>query len=297
MTLRHLGIFAQVCRAGSITGAAQTLNIAQPAVSLAIKELEAFYGAKLFERMNRRIYITDQGRRLRVYADTILSQFDESVRSLRGTDGGRVIRLGMNITVAEKRFYDFYAGYMRQNTDVRIEIRVDNSTQIEEGILGNELDVAVVDKIVPGGGITAAVLGKERMSVVCSPGYTDCTVTMSIERLAAERLLLRERGSGSRATVDMVFSESGLTPTIVMESVSTSALANAATAGMGIAVLPKASVTAQLSEGTLVELDTPGFGFRRGYYLIHHRQKLLPEHILRFCEALSAGVISASGEA
>ena len=83
MTLRHLEIFRAVCARESITLAAEHLNMTQPAVSLAVKELEAFYGVQLLERMNRRIYITDAGRSLLQYADAVLSQFEESVRVLR----------------------------------------------------------------------------------------------------------------------------------------------------------------------------------------------------------------------
>ena len=61
MTLRHLEVFRAVCARESITLAAEHLNMTQPAVSLAVKELEAFYGVQLLERMNRRIYITDAG--------------------------------------------------------------------------------------------------------------------------------------------------------------------------------------------------------------------------------------------
>lgn len=63
--------------------------MAQPAVSLAIRELEVFYNVRLFERMNRRVYLTEAGRTLRQYADTVLSQFQESVEILResGTQG------------------------------------------------------------------------------------------------------------------------------------------------------------------------------------------------------------------
>lgn len=77
MTLRHLTIFRAVCQTESITLAAEHLNMTQPAVSLAVRELEDFYGVQLFERMNRRIYITEAGRTLLQYADTILSQYAE----------------------------------------------------------------------------------------------------------------------------------------------------------------------------------------------------------------------------
>ena len=89
MTLRHLEIFSAVCAQESFTRAAEKLNMAQPAVSLAIRELEVFYNVRLFERMNRRVYLTEAGRTLRQYADTVLSQFQESVEVLResGTKG------------------------------------------------------------------------------------------------------------------------------------------------------------------------------------------------------------------
>lgn len=73
MTLRHLEVFRAVCARESITLAAEHLNMTQPAVSLAVKELEAFYGVQLLERMNRRIYITDAGRSLLQYADAVLT--------------------------------------------------------------------------------------------------------------------------------------------------------------------------------------------------------------------------------
>ena len=110
MTLRHFQIFNTVCQEGSLTAAAQRLGISQPAVSIAIKELEAFYGTRLFERMNRRIYISPSGEALLQYVGTVLSQFDESVRVIRDEDYATECRFGVNVTVGETRLGDFMAG-------------------------------------------------------------------------------------------------------------------------------------------------------------------------------------------
>ena len=98
MTLKHLRIFAEVCRMESITEAAKNLNMAQPAVSNAIRELEAFYQVKLFERMNRRLYITNAGEYLRGYADSILTQFEESRDILQDIAASTRIRIGSNVS-------------------------------------------------------------------------------------------------------------------------------------------------------------------------------------------------------
>ena len=62
MTLRHLRIFTAVCQCGSATEAARRLYMTQPAVSLAISELESHYGVRLFDRISRRLHITEPGR-------------------------------------------------------------------------------------------------------------------------------------------------------------------------------------------------------------------------------------------
>ena len=63
MTLRHLKIFVTVCETGSTTAAGEKLHIAQPSISLAISELEDYYGIKLFDRIAKRLYITEAGKK------------------------------------------------------------------------------------------------------------------------------------------------------------------------------------------------------------------------------------------
>ena len=77
MTIRHLRIFTEVCSCGSVTGAAKKLYLAQPSVSLAIRELEEHYGVKLFDRIARRLDLTEAGARLLTYATHIISLFDD----------------------------------------------------------------------------------------------------------------------------------------------------------------------------------------------------------------------------
>ena len=73
MTLRHLRIFVAVYQERSITRAADRLHLAQPSVSLAIRELEENYKIRLFERFSRRLFITEQGEQLYDYALHIIS--------------------------------------------------------------------------------------------------------------------------------------------------------------------------------------------------------------------------------
>ena len=145
MTLRHLEIFSAVCAQGSFTRAAEKLNMAQPAVSLAIRELETFYAVRLFERMNRRVYLTEAGRTLRQYADTVLSQFRESVEVLRESGARGFCSFGVHVTLGETRLAGILTRLAAELPEMQVRACVQNSRETERMILQNELDFAVVD--------------------------------------------------------------------------------------------------------------------------------------------------------
>ena len=107
MTLRHIRIFLAVCENGNnITRAAEQLLLAQPAVSLAIRELERYYGVKLFDRISRRLYLTETGKRFRNYAEHIASLYDLMERDLRDGDALGVLRIGCSITIGSQLMPD-----------------------------------------------------------------------------------------------------------------------------------------------------------------------------------------------
>ena len=102
MTLRHLRIFIAVADRESITKAAKELYIAQPTVSVAIHELEEHYGICLFERLNKRLRITEDGQRLLAYARHIVGLFEEMERTLGAPDQRGMLRLGPPMRLRRK---------------------------------------------------------------------------------------------------------------------------------------------------------------------------------------------------
>ena len=191
MTLRHLTIFRAVCQTESITLAAEHLNMAQPAVSLAVRELEEFYGVQLFERMNRRIYITEAGRTLLQYADTILSQYAESVQVLQEARHRGSCRFGVHVTFGETVLPSLLRRLAEQLPDITVRAFVTNTRENEEMLLRNELDFAVIDNVKGLEALRTVPLGKEEMAVVCRPDHRSGN-SITLEELAGERLLLRE---------------------------------------------------------------------------------------------------------
>ena len=99
MTLRHMKIFVSVYQNNGITRASEELHLAQPSVSLAIRELEDYYGIRLFDRISRRLYVTEQGRMFYDYALHIVSLFDEMELGIRNWEHMGTLRIGSSITI------------------------------------------------------------------------------------------------------------------------------------------------------------------------------------------------------
>lgn len=286
MTLRHLEIFSTVCAQGSFTRAAEKLNMAQPAVSLAIRELEAFYNVRLFERMNRRIYLTEAGRTLRQYADTVLSQMRESVEVLRESGARGTCAFGVHVTLGETRLAEILIHLAAELPEMEIRACVQNSRETERMILQNELDFAVVDNVTLSPHYLAEPLCGESLAAVCAPVYLPGKDTLTLAELAGERLLLREQGSGTRSSVEAGFQQAGVPIRPAVESISTAALLSCARAGLGITLLPRSLVERDVARGSLRELTVVGGSFCRNYFLVRHRGKYLTDGMRRVIQVL-----------
>lgn len=286
MTLKHLQIFSEVCRIGSITKTAEHMNMAQPAISYAIRELESYYGIKLFERMNRRLYITHAGEQLNSYVNSILGQLNETKDVLRDAAMHTKVRIGTNISYGTSIFPELVSGFSKKNPDIPMHFVVQNTGKIEEALLQNELDFGIIDYPENPLYFHYRLIMEEEMTAVCAPEL-ELPQTVSMKELESVSLLVRETGSGSRNYVERLLSDYSVKPIIKMESVSTQSLIEICKAGMGLLFLTKSVVKNELADGTLREVKIIESREARRYYLVYHKSKYLTksmEVFLRYVE-------------
>lgn len=267
MTRKHFTIFVEVCRFLNFSQAAEALNTTQPAVSLAVKELESHYGVAFFERMNRRVYLTPAGEALLATAQDVLRGFQEAEETL-GQGRPLALRVGANVSFGEAGLAQVLGRFRQEHPQVRLRALVANSDKIQSLLAENQLDVGIVDGLGVSERLRAQPLYQEDLVLAAAPGRFPAPAT--VEELAALPLLLREPGSGLRSSVDRVFSQQGLAPQPLLESTSTAALAQAAKAGLGVAILPEA--LAQRESGLQVG-TVPEVRFFRQFACALHRQK------------------------
>lgn len=273
MTLRHLRVFVAVADQESVTKAAKELYIAQPTVSVAIRELEEHYGICLFERLNKRLRITEEGKRLLGYARHIIGLSEEMERAVGDPDQRGLLRLGCSVTAGAYYAPKAVKKLKESWPQLEVRVRVHASDEIERQILKDELDLAVIEGVLHSEYLVCEPLMDDRMIPVASPSaYPE---EMDLPRLLGCPLLLRERGSGAREILEHALGVRGYKAEAAWESSSVEALKMAAGEGVGIAFLPERLVEDEIRRGTLFEIRIPDFVIRRTIRMIYHRSKYI----------------------
>ena len=276
MTLRHLKIFVTVCECDSVTRAAEKLYIAQPSVSLAISELEGYYGVKLFDRISRKLYLTEVGKRFLDYAIHIKSLLEEMEQNITDWETKGILRIGASITTGSCLLPDYTDIFKKQFPQMQVQVVIDNSEEIEKHILQNNIDFALIEGMVHSPHIKCQSLMKDELVLICGknhPLYIKKNV--DITELATQEFILREKGSGVREFFDSIMLLHGIKITPVWQSVSTHAVVTAVSKGLGLSVLPYLLVKADLENGYISTLEIRDISLKRQISIIYHKNKYL----------------------
>lgn len=283
MTIRHLKIFHAVCTSDyNTTKAAEKLHMTQPAVSLAIRELEEYYGVVLFDRIGRRLKITEAGQKFREYASYILSSFDDMEKSMRNWDSFGLLRVGASITIGSQFLPDYVKAFNGRYPGIRIRALIGPSDQLEQKLLNNELDFALIEGIPDAPVLVAEEYMEDHLTVICPADSFPQGYEFSVEEFRQQNFLLRERGSGTREVFERVIGQAGFSVSPIWEAMSTTALVNAVINGLGISVLPHRMVIGPLERGLVTAVRVKGLTFQRKFYVIYHKEKFMTKSAKAF---------------
>lgn len=254
MTLRHLEILKAVYEAGNFTRAAENLFITQSAVSHGIRELEEQAGTVLFERMSKRVRITESGRMLLEEALPLLSSFNALTARMGHLEQLAPIRIASSITIAAFRLPEVMSRFERMWPEVPVEVRVQSAAGSLNILKAGETDLALVEGTPPAGPFAYTCFSSYQLTMVCSPDFKARHQPQTIRDICALPLLLREKGSAIRDTFDSALYLKGYTPRPRWTSVNSTVLLEAAKSGLGITVLPDMLVQDAICQRTLCKL-------------------------------------------
>ena len=292
MTLRHMKIFEAVFRHSNITKAAEELHLAQPSVSVAVRELEEYYGICLFERLGRRIVPTELGKEFYGYALHIVSLFDEMEQKIRNWDALGVIRIGASITIGTHVLPPILKQYQALYPELRTEVTIGKSAVIEQHILENKIDIGLIENQSEHPDINVLPFMEDYMQAVVAPDHplAGCS-QVTLEQLAQYPFLMREKGSAGREILDACFALEQITVHPLWESASTQAIVRGVAEGLGVAVLPCLLVRKNIEEHTVKMIPFPQ-PLTRKLNLIWHRSKYLTKNPAVSGKRFTAGFLS-----
>ena len=283
MTIRHMRIFVEVCQTENITKAAENLYMTQPAVSRAVRELEEYYGVKLFERMNRRLYVTECGKNLYRHVIPILDLYDQTEQELKDWDRFGKLRAGASISIGNFLLPKLAASFREIYPDIRLQVSISNSHDVQMALLQNSLDVGLIEGVVTEEDLHAEVFQQDRLLLIAGRDHPlRNKESVKLADLEEYNLLLREKGSAGRDFLDHVFAVRGLPLTPLWESTSTQALIRAVQMGIGISILPEALVRDAADRDEVFVCPVEDEPFVRDNFLVWHKDKYLSKALQDF---------------
>jgi len=246
--LRHLATFRAVLREGSFLRAARALRLAQPTVTLHIQELEEELGLSLFDRRGRRRPTTPAGTQFSERALPILDAVDALRRSMEELRDGRSgwIRIGAIEPAASEHVAPLLGRLRRERPALRIRLDVTGAQGVSRAVADGELDLGLCSAPPAELSLEFEPLFAEEIALLVPRGHRLAgprTIRIRARELEGEPLLLSEQGCAYRRAVETALSEHGVRPQWALESGSTATLRAAVRNRVGIAMLPRRSVS------------------------------------------------------
>jgi len=301
-TFRQLTTFHTVARLGSVSSAADELHLTQPAVSIQIAALEESARTPLLQRTGRGIRLTEAGELLDGYARRILElwrEAGEEMATLQGVFAG-TLRVGA-VTTAEYLLPPMLVTFANEHPKVKVKLQVGNRDEIVRMLSMQEIDLAIMGRPPAELKTDSAPFAKHPMAFLAAPNHALMQVAKpTMAMLSDARILVRERGSGTRATIERLFKDAGLPLRIGSELSSNEAIKHMCAAGFGVAFLSLHTCVLELNAGVLALLPMADNPIERDWHVMHLASRQLPQVATAFeqflCTRGQAEILRQLGE-
>jgi DNA-binding transcriptional LysR family regulator len=283
MTIRHLKVFIAVCQYGKMSVAARKLHIAQPSISQTISEIEQYYEIKLFERLSKKLFITEAGKEFLNYARHIIALFDEMEENISMKSKNISLKIGATITIGTCVLNDILQDFETKHPEVKTQIIVENTGVIEEMLLKSELDIGIVEGEIKSADIITVPILSDELILVCSALDKFSNLeSINISQLQSLDFVMREKGSGTRELFEKALQAAGISVNEKWTCNNSEAIKNAVINGQGLTVISKMLVEKELQSKQLHSVLINDANLSRDFHVAYHKNKYLSESLRSF---------------
>ena len=262
MTLEQLRVFVATADDLSMTRAAERLNLTQPAISAAIAALEARHAIRLFNRIGRRLELTETGRLFLHEAREIIARVNHAQRRLHDLSDllSGEVRLAASQTVATYWLPPRMARFAAAYRGITLPLVVGNTAQTVDAVLSGRADIGVVEGNVDEPALVSRRVGGDRLGLFAAPQHPLAGRPLQAQDLRGAVWVLREKGSGTRDHLAASLAAAGIAISdldVRLELPSNGAVLEAVAAGGLVTAVSNLAVTSRLASGSLQGLDYP----------------------------------------
>ena len=277
LTIRQLRSLAAIAEGGSVTAAANKLNLTQPAVTQQLRNLRALAGLPLLQRTSEGMRLTEAGQELLTLSqriETSITDCELALGIIAGQTGGKV---SIGAVSTAKYFVPYaIAAFSKLFPKIEIRLAIGNRETIRRAVYDYEMDVAIMGRPPSDVDVDLQLIGDHPHIIVASGQHQlGRRGRISPSDLSDEIFIKREVGSGTRLLMESFFEARQLQSATGMEMGSNETVKQAVIAGLGIAFISAHTVANELQDGRLVSLDLEGLPVMRQWFLVRRKDKIM----------------------
>lgn len=289
MDFYQLLYFKKVAEAGSVSRAAEELLITQPAVSKRIKALEEELGERLFDRIGKKVFLTNAGKVMYSSAERILRSVDDarnSVRALSAECAGELV-IGTSDHISIHRLPEVLKSFITAYPKVDLKLRCHRSETILDMVGRNLVDLGIITLPRIGNNLVSKVIWEDPMSLVLPKKHPlERLKSIKLKDTVSYGMILPETGTTTRATIDAAFSRKKLNANVTMEVAYIETIKGLVKAGLGISILPDKAVEQEVKAGVLFKAKIEDASFSRNLGVVYIKGKFLSRPAMEFIKYL-----------
>lgn len=274
MDIRHFITFKKVAELGSFTRASEVLRYSQSSITSHIQSLESEIDALLFDRIGKKIELTNKGIQLLEYVNELLDVYNkiEGIVHEDSTPKG-VIRIGVPETLMLYRLDSIFKSYKKHYPSVTIILENTPSSRLVEALHKGDLDLAfILDHEVIDPDLVVEKLIAEEMCYIFPPGYSGISLDAIPKELA---VFLTEKGCSYRYIFEHSLKINGISSNNIMETWSIETIKRSVMNGIGISFLPLITVYDEQQKGKIITVSCNNDHNTMLSQIAYHRKKWL----------------------
>ena len=277
ITFRQLRLFLALADTGSVSAAARVMHVTQPTASMQLREITESVGLPLYEVIARKVHLTEAGWQLARTARAIVDEwerFGQTVNAMQGLTRGR---LRVAVVSTAKYFVPRLLGsFCERHPGIDISLEVLNRDGVVQRLRENRDDLYVMSMPPQDVDLEDQTFLANPLVMIAPAGHPLASrQRLPLKALASERLILRERGSGTRLATDRFFESQAFEPDTWLELGSNEAIKEAVAGHLGVAVISRHAIKAEDLGRDLCLLPVNGLPIRSQWHVVYPRAKQL----------------------